>query len=147
MLSIDERFIDGFTERFYHLLTGRIPSPVEIPGLGFFLLPQRPLPHHPDEVPSSPALSALAGAIEADRHSPPLTTRRESLDRALQELEVRELAVRERTEVQVLLVRRKTGPKGSASVRIPSADYVLREGDSLVVAGSEESLARFENLR
>ncbi len=32
MLSIDERFIDGFTERFHHLLTGRIPLPVEIPA-------------------------------------------------------------------------------------------------------------------
>jgi len=76
-------------------LTAGHPSPVEIPGLGFFLLPQRPLPHHLDEVPSSPAVSALAAAIGADRHSPPLTTRRESLDRALQELEVRELAVRD----------------------------------------------------
>jgi CIC family chloride channel protein len=65
----------------------------------------------------------------------------------LQQRSLRELAVRERTEVQVLLVRRRAGPREPASVRIPSADYVLREGDSLVVAGSKESLARFESLR
>ncbi len=60
---------------------------------------------------------------------------------------LRELAVRERTEVHVLMVRHGTGSKKSRSVHLPSADYVLQEGDNLVVAGSREALARFESLR
>lgn len=60
---------------------------------------------------------------------------------------LRELAVRERTNVHVLLVRRGTASGDSRSVHLPSADYVLQEGDRLVVAGSKESLARFDSLR
>ena len=32
MLSIDEGFIDGITERFHYLLKGRVPPPIEIPA-------------------------------------------------------------------------------------------------------------------
>ena len=32
MLSIDEGSIDGITERFYNLLRGRVPPPIEIPA-------------------------------------------------------------------------------------------------------------------
>ena len=60
---------------------------------------------------------------------------------------LRELAVRERTEVHVLLVRHGTGSRASRAVHLPSADYILQEGDNLVVAGSKEALARFESLR
>ena len=31
MLSIDEGFIDGLTERFHYLLKGQVPAPIEIP--------------------------------------------------------------------------------------------------------------------
>ncbi len=60
---------------------------------------------------------------------------------------LRNLAIRERTEVHVLLVRGKTTTGALKPVRVPVADYVLEEGDSLVVAGSLDSLQRFEILR
>ena len=61
---------------------------------------------------------------------------------------LRDLAVRERTQVQVLLVRgRAVGAERRKPVHVPAADYVLKQGDSLVVAGSEESLLLFERLR
>jgi CIC family chloride channel protein len=61
---------------------------------------------------------------------------------------LRELAVRERTQVHVLLVRGgRTGTGLRQPVQVPTAEYVLEQGDSLVVAGSASSLASFERLR
>jgi CIC family chloride channel protein len=60
---------------------------------------------------------------------------------------LRELAVRERTQVHVLLVRGKTGTGDPKPLQVPGADYVLEEEDSLVVAGTSDALRRFEELR
>lgn len=58
---------------------------------------------------------------------------------------LRELALRERTGVQVLLLRRaKKLDARSKEVRVPSADDVLREGDTLVVAGEIDALTQLE---
>jgi CIC family chloride channel protein len=59
---------------------------------------------------------------------------------------LRELSLRERTGVQVLLLRRarKLAPRARA-VRVPGADDVLLEGDTLVVAGELEALRRLEH--
>jgi CIC family chloride channel protein len=65
----------------------------------------------------------------------------------LQGRSLRELAVRERTQVHVLLVRGKTADGRTRPVQVPGADYVLGEGDSLVAAGTSEALHRFEGLR
>jgi CIC family chloride channel protein len=65
----------------------------------------------------------------------------------LQGRSLRELAVRERTQVHVLLVRGRTADGRTRPVQVPGADYVLREGDSLVAAGTSEALRRFEDLR
>lgn len=56
---------------------------------------------------------------------------------------LRELAVRERTGVHVLLVR---GPGRDTAIQIPSATYVLKEDDTLVVAGTHEALTKLETL-
>ena len=57
---------------------------------------------------------------------------------------LRDLSLRERTGVQVLLLRRarKLASRAKA-VTVPSADDILQEGDTLVVAGKTEAL---ENL-
>jgi CIC family chloride channel protein len=61
---------------------------------------------------------------------------------------LRDLAVRERTQIHVLLVRsRSDAPGERAPVHAPTADYVLQQGDSLVVAGTGEALLLFERLR
>jgi CIC family chloride channel protein len=57
---------------------------------------------------------------------------------------LRDLDLRARTGVQVLLIR-ESGRAGA--VRVPAADDILREGGRLVVAGSVESLARLDGLR
>lgn len=60
---------------------------------------------------------------------------------------LRELGVRERTGVQVLLLRHRESGMGTPSgVRVPTGSEVLREGDCLVVAGSQEALNRLESL-
>ncbi len=60
---------------------------------------------------------------------------------------LRELAVRERTGVQVLMLRRHgRADASSPSVRVPTGTEILSEGDFLVVAGSEEALERLESL-
>ena len=60
---------------------------------------------------------------------------------------LRDLAVRERTGAQVLLLRhRESGAGTPSSVRVPTGTEILREGDSLVVAGSQEALDRLESL-
>ena len=60
---------------------------------------------------------------------------------------LRELGVRERTGVQVLLLRHRESGMGTPSgVRVPTGAEVLREGDCLVVAGSQEALNRLESL-
>jgi len=59
---------------------------------------------------------------------------------------LRDLALRERTGVQVLLLRRARKLASRAKeVRVPSADDVLREGDTLVVAGELEILVQLEH--
>lgn len=59
---------------------------------------------------------------------------------------LRDLSLRERTGVQVLLLRRarKLATREKA-VTVPGADDVLREGDTLVVAGEVEALGRIEH--
>jgi CIC family chloride channel protein len=57
------------------------------------------------------------------------------------------LAVRERTGVQVLMLRHPgRGGTEAGPMRIPTASEVLESGDTLVVAGTEEALARLEAL-
>jgi CIC family chloride channel protein len=60
---------------------------------------------------------------------------------------LREVAVRERTGVQVLLIRRAHSRIGDRSaVRVPTADDLIEEGDTLVVAGSSDGLKQLEQL-
>ncbi|MDP6980644.1 MAG: chloride channel protein [Myxococcota bacterium] len=57
-------------------------------------------------------------------------------------------SIRERTGVQVLLLRRARKLANRAKeVVVPGADDVLGEGDTLVVAGKWESLEEFETPR
>ena len=59
---------------------------------------------------------------------------------------LRELALRERTGVQVLLLRRaKKLASRAKAVKVPMADDVLLEGDTLVVAGELEVLQQLEH--
>jgi CIC family chloride channel protein len=60
---------------------------------------------------------------------------------------LRQLALRERTEMHVLLVRGRSETGATGPLQVPAADYVLEYGDRLVVAGSPESIERFEQLR
>jgi CIC family chloride channel protein len=60
---------------------------------------------------------------------------------------LRQLALRERTEMHVLLVRSTSETGEPGALQVPGADHVLEHGDSLVVAGSVESIERFEGLR
>lgn len=56
---------------------------------------------------------------------------------------LRELAIRERTGVQVILLR---SSEGSGAVRVPAADENLRPGETMVVAGSREALELLRSL-
>lgn len=59
---------------------------------------------------------------------------------------LRDLSLRERTGVQVLLLRRARKLSArSKEVRVPGADDVLYEGDTLVVAGKLDALMRMEH--
>ncbi len=57
---------------------------------------------------------------------------------------LQELAIREKTGVQVLLMR-SAGSDGK-SVRVPSALEPINEGEVLIVAGSENDLKRLDEL-
>jgi len=57
---------------------------------------------------------------------------------------LREISLRERTGVQVLLLRRAGTRAGDKRVMVPDGDMRLREGDTLVVAGSYEALETLE---
>ncbi len=58
---------------------------------------------------------------------------------------LRDLGLRERTGVHVLLLRSPRDPSGSrAPMRVPTAEDVLMEGDTLVVAGSAEAFERLD---
>ncbi|MCP5042091.1 MAG: hypothetical protein GY944_13760, partial [bacterium] len=58
---------------------------------------------------------------------------------------LRDLSLRERTGVQVLLLRRARKLSSRAKeVQVPGADDMLGEGDTLVVAGKWEALEAFE---
>jgi CBS domain-containing protein len=58
---------------------------------------------------------------------------------------LRELGIRERTGVQVLLLRTGEGD-GVGAVRVPAGDEDLRPGETMVVAGSREALERLQSL-
>ena len=58
---------------------------------------------------------------------------------------LRDLAIRERTGVQVLLLRTGEGP-GAGDVRVPAGDEALHPGETMVVAGSREALERLQWL-
>jgi CIC family chloride channel protein len=60
---------------------------------------------------------------------------------------LQELAIRERTGVQVLLVRGQSGSSESRkSVRVPSPSDRFEEGETLVVAGTADGLRAFDQL-
>jgi CIC family chloride channel protein len=60
---------------------------------------------------------------------------------------LQELAIRERTGVQVLLVRGRSGSaQARTGVRVPSASDRFEEGETLVVAGTAEDLRAFERM-
>jgi CIC family chloride channel protein len=59
---------------------------------------------------------------------------------------LRELDLRARTGVQVLLLRQREAPSGAPAMRVPSPDDRVAEGDILVVAGSEPSIERLHAL-
>jgi trk system potassium uptake protein TrkA len=52
---------------------------------------------------------------------------------------LRELDVRKRYGVTVVAVRRSSAPETEAS-RVPSPEYVVKEGDLLYLVGSEQDL-------
>jgi len=60
---------------------------------------------------------------------------------------LRELALRERTEMQVLLIRPGSTTGRARQLEIPGGDTLLDHGDRLVVAGRVESFERLERLR
>ncbi len=59
---------------------------------------------------------------------------------------LRELDVRARTGVHVLLLRRRVAPSGEPLLRVPTAEDRVGEGDVLVVAGAEPALDRLDAL-
>jgi chloride channel protein, CIC family len=58
---------------------------------------------------------------------------------------LRELTLRERTGVQILLVRSRE-VDGTTRLRVPHGDDVLREGDTLIVAGPRDALAALDRF-
>ena len=58
---------------------------------------------------------------------------------------LRQLALRERVGVQVLLVRSRK-PGGGAHLRVPHGDDILIEGDAVIVAGTTDSLNKLDAL-
>ena len=58
---------------------------------------------------------------------------------------LRQLMLRERVGVQVLLVRSKK-PEGGTHLRVPHGDDMLVEGDAVIVAGTREALNRLDAL-
>jgi Trk K+ transport system NAD-binding subunit len=60
---------------------------------------------------------------------------------------LRQAALRERSDVHVLLARGRTAAGAPKRLRVPGPDHVLEHGDSLVVAGEAESVERFGGLR
>jgi CIC family chloride channel protein len=59
---------------------------------------------------------------------------------------LRQLTLRERTGLQVLLVR-SSSARHEGPIRVPGGDEVLEHGDKLVVAGPFEAIERLEALR
>ncbi len=58
---------------------------------------------------------------------------------------LRQLTLRERVGVQVLLVRSKK-PEGGSHLRVPHGDDVLVEGDAVIVAGTKAALDMLDSL-
>jgi CIC family chloride channel protein len=58
---------------------------------------------------------------------------------------LRQLTLRERVGVQVLLVRSRK-PEGGAHLRVPHGDDILIEGDAVIVAGTTDSLDKLDAL-
>jgi len=58
---------------------------------------------------------------------------------------LREISLRERIGVQILLVRsRKSG--GGTRLRVPHSEDILVEGDAVIVAGTKDALDRLDSL-
>ena len=60
---------------------------------------------------------------------------------------LRQAALREHADVHVLLARGRTASGGTKPLRVPGPNHLLEHGDSLVVAGSRESVEKFAGLR
>ncbi|MFP6605556.1 MAG: chloride channel protein [Myxococcota bacterium] len=60
---------------------------------------------------------------------------------------LRQAALREDADVHVLLARGRTASGGTKPLRVPGPNHLLENGDSLVVAGSRESVEKFAGLR
>jgi len=58
---------------------------------------------------------------------------------------LRQLALRERVGVQVLLVRSRK-PEGATHLRVPHGDDILVEGDTVIVAGTTDALNKLDTL-
>ena len=58
---------------------------------------------------------------------------------------LRQLALRERVGVQVLLVRSRK-PEGATHLRVPHGDDILVEGDTVIVAGTTDALNKLDAL-
>ena len=52
--------------------------------------------------------------------------------------------IRRRFGVTVLLIKRRSGGDEHIADQLPDAEYVFREGDVMLVMGSEERLQRLE---
>jgi uncharacterized protein with PhoU and TrkA domain len=59
---------------------------------------------------------------------------------------LRELAVRERHGVQVVLLRSAADPDPARRVRVPTGAERVREGDTLVVAGPKQAVDALQQL-
>jgi CIC family chloride channel protein len=60
---------------------------------------------------------------------------------------LREAALRQRSDVHVLLARKRSASGVPELLSVPGPDHRLEHGDSLVVAGTVESIERFAGLR
>ena len=58
---------------------------------------------------------------------------------------LKQLALRERVGVQILLVR-SPRPEGGSHLRVPHGDDVLIEGDTVIVAGTTDALNKLDAL-
>jgi CIC family chloride channel protein len=64
--------------------------------------------------------------------------------RAFWDLTLKELDLKARYRIDVLLIKRKYPPR---TITIPGADEVIKRGDQLILAGLEQSLTRINGDR